>query len=150
MRYSGLRSTEEECVLYRRMERHLTWSTLADLAGLVLVDLGCDAWMYGVFYAVLWVIGMVEEEDIQYKRMECHLTWSTLADPAGLGANLGCDAGCMVCLMLYVGLQSLVVNNGISHSNTHTHIPSLTHIHESVSNHCNGGSNLTKRGQVSN
>ena len=89
MRYSGLRSTEEECVLYR-----------------------C---------------------------MECHLTWSTLADPAGLVANLGCDAGCMVCLMLYVGLQSLLLYI------THKH----THIHESVSNHCNGGSNLTKRGQVS-
>ena len=97
LRYSGLRSTEEESVLYRRMERHLTQPTLTDLAGLVLVDLGRDAWMYGVFYAVLWVIGMVEEEDIQYKRMERHLTWSTLADPAGLGANLGCDAGCMVC-----------------------------------------------------
>ena len=119
MRYSGLRSTEEECVLYRRMERHLTWSTLTDLAGLVLVDLGCDAWMYGVFYAVLWVIGMVEEEDIQYKRMECHLTWSTLTDLAGLeSVDLGCDAGCMVCLMLYVGLQSLVVTY---HTQAHTH-----------------------------
>ena len=96
--------------------------------------------MYGVFYAVLWVVGMVEEENIQYKRMECHLTWPTLAAPAGLVANLGCDAGWMVCLMLYVGLQSYLLWNI-----THEH----THIHESVSNHCNGGSNLTKRGQVS-
>ena len=124
------------------MECHLTQSTLTDLAGLASANLGCDAWMYGVFYAVLWVIGMVEEEDIQYKRMECHLTWSTLADPAGLGANLGCDAGCMVCLMLYVGLQSLVLLWNITQKHTH--------IHESVSDHCNGGSNLTKRGQVSN
>ena len=43
MRYSGLRSTEEECVLYRCMECHLTWSTLANPAGLESVDLGCDA-----------------------------------------------------------------------------------------------------------
>ena len=76
------------------MECHLTQSTLTDLAGLVSANLGCDAWMYGVFYAVLWVVGMVEEENIRYRRMECHLTQSTLTDLAGLAsANLGCDAG---------------------------------------------------------